>query len=100
MDDQAERPNLSEDAAIVIALAETALPFAGSRADETERWVRIMRLHGEVGCALQALGVPDGPLETGAREPSARPFRLTRRAREVVDGVSVRARDGRSHVAP
>jgi hypothetical protein len=57
-------PPVSQDAAIVLALASTAIPFASGEQDEAERWLRVMRLHGKVGSALQALGVPEGPLET------------------------------------
>ena len=63
------QPPLSQDAAIVLALADTAIPFAASREDEAERWVRLMRLHGHVGGALQALGVGEAPLETVAHKP-------------------------------
>jgi hypothetical protein len=44
-------------------MASTAIPFARSREEEAERWLRILRLHGEAGAALQALGVSEGPLE-------------------------------------
>ena len=69
-----EQPKLafSQDAAIVLALAETAIPFASTHEDEAERWVRVLRLHGQVGGALQALGVGEGPLETIAHPPTAR----------------------------
>ena len=63
---------LSQDAAIVLALAETAIPFASTREDEAERWVRVLRLHGQVGGALQGLGVGEAPLETIAQEPVAK----------------------------
>jgi hypothetical protein len=53
---------LSQDAALVIALAGTAIPFAHSAEDEAERWLRTMRLQGEVGKLLQALGVGEAPL--------------------------------------
>ena len=53
---------LSQDAALVIALAGTAIPFAHSAGDEAERWLRAMRLQGEVGKLLQALGVGEAPL--------------------------------------
>jgi hypothetical protein len=43
------------------------MPFARTPQAEAERWLRILRRHGEAGAALQALGVSDGPL----REPSA-----------------------------
>ena len=61
---------LSQDAALVVALAGTAMPFAHSAEDEAERWLRALRLHGQVGAALQALGVGESPLMTGlGREP-------------------------------
>jgi hypothetical protein len=63
---------LSQDAGIVLALAETAIPFASTREDEAERWVRLLRLHGQVGRALQALGVGEAPLETTAQPESSR----------------------------
>ena len=58
---------LSQDAAIVLGLAGTAMSFAHSREDEAERWLRVLRMHGRVGEALQALGVPEAPLMTFAR---------------------------------
>ena len=60
---------ISQDAAIVLALADTAVPFASSLEDEAERWVRVMRMHGQVGAALQGLGVGEAPLETPAAGP-------------------------------
>lgn len=51
------------DAALVLGMASTAIPFARSRASEAERWLRILRLHGEAATALQALGVSEAPLE-------------------------------------
>jgi hypothetical protein len=57
---------LSQDAALVVALAGTAMPFAHSAEDEAERWLRALRLHGQVGAALQALGVGESPLMTGS----------------------------------
>jgi len=60
---------LSQDAAIVLAVAQTAMSFAVSHREEAERWLRLLRMHGEVGAALQSLGVGEAPLEppsTGA----------------------------------
>lgn len=63
------QPELSEDAAVVAALAGTAMSFSHSAEDQAERWLRALRLHGEVGTALQALGVGENPLaRDGAAE--------------------------------
>jgi hypothetical protein len=62
---------LSEDAAIVLALAGTAIRFADSRQSEAEHWLRILRMHGEVGAAMQGLGVGEKPLQGSAEEPQA-----------------------------
>jgi hypothetical protein len=63
----AGKMKLSQDAAIVLALAATAMDFAHSRVDEAERWLRVLRMHGLVGEALQGLGVSEAPLMTHAR---------------------------------
>jgi hypothetical protein len=55
-------PTLAPDAALVLGIAATAIPFARTPEDEAERWLRLLRLHGEVGVALQALGVSEGSL--------------------------------------
>ena len=62
---------MSSDAAITLALAETLVPVASSRADEAERWLRIMREYGNVGDALEQLGMASGEFST----PSAQPRR-------------------------
>jgi hypothetical protein len=68
------RPALAPDAAMVLGIASTAMPFAGSREEEAERWLRLLRLHGEVGIALQALGVSEMalPQPAGGGAPSER----------------------------
>jgi ATP-dependent Clp protease ATP-binding subunit ClpA len=58
------RPLLSPDAAMVLGIAGTAMPFARTPEAEAERWLWVLRLHGEVGAVLQALGVGEAPLET------------------------------------
>ena len=65
MDEHVRLP-LSQDAALVAALAGTAMAFAHSTEDQAERWLRALRLHGQVGAALQALGVGEAPLMTRA----------------------------------
>jgi hypothetical protein len=80
---------LSQDAAIVLGLAGTAMSFAHSREDEAERWLRVLRMHGRVGEALQALGVPEAPLMTYARPvptPDAAPS-----SGDTVDAICRRA---------
>jgi anti-sigma B factor antagonist len=56
------RAALSPDGALVVGLVATAIPFADSRAAEAERWLRVLRLHGEAGRALTALGLGEAPL--------------------------------------
>jgi hypothetical protein len=55
-------PVLAPDAAIILGIASTAMPFARTPEAEVERWLRVLRLHGQVGIALQALGVSEGTL--------------------------------------
>ena len=75
--EQTEHMPLSDDAALVTALAGTAMPFSHCAEDEAERWLRALRLHGQVGSALQALGVGEAPLETipgeACEEPGSTP---------------------------
>jgi hypothetical protein len=76
----------------VVALAGTAMPFAHSAEDEAERWLRVLRIHGRVGTALQALGVGEAPLvgggEAGGTPPHGPdiPDEVTRRATEFAAG--------------
>src|SRR5436305_8278185 len=86
-------PILSQDAAIVLALADTAVPFACSIEDEAERWVRVLRLHGQVGRALQALGVGEAPLETAAQPRAVRLLRRRANGENVVEIIADRARE-------
>ena len=91
-------PTLAPDAAIVLGIASTAMPFARTPEDEAERWLRVLRLHGEVGVALQALGVSEGSLaaheQSARRRHAQRPAERERRARRGRAGQ--RARRARS----
>ena len=91
---------LSQDAALVVALAGTAIPFAHSAEDEAERWLRAMRLHGQVGAILQALGVGEAPLMTGSETDHSNGHGTPNLGPDVLDDVTegatefAEARDG------
>jgi hypothetical protein len=82
---------LSQDAALVVALAGTAIPFAHSAEDEAERWLRAMRLQGQVGSTLQALGVGEAPLMTGSDPQSEVQQGTPNLGPDVLDDVTARA---------
>jgi hypothetical protein len=84
---------LSQDAALVVALAGTAIPFAHSAEDEAERWLRAMRLHGQVGSTLQALGVGESPLMTGSDHDHSGGHGTPNLGPDVLDDVTCRAAD-------
>jgi hypothetical protein len=54
---------LAPDAAMALGIASTAMPFARTPEADAERWLRILRLYGASGVALQALGVGEGRLQ-------------------------------------
>ena len=58
---------LAPDAAMALGIAATAMPFARGRCDGVLRWLRILRLYGDSGVALQALGLGEAQLD-GAPE--------------------------------
>ena len=82
---------LSQDAALVVALAGTAIPFAHSAEDEAERWLRAMRLHGQVGSILQALGVGEAPLMTGSEHEHSEGHGTPNLGPDVLEHVTERA---------
>jgi hypothetical protein len=111
-----DSPTVAPDAAIVLGIASTAMPFARTPEAEVERWLRILRVHGEAGAALQEIGVSEGRLpESGAdverwaqsARGSAPRVKLSLPAGErpdpvervVNEAVEIAARRGRSEVA-
>ncbi len=48
---------------MALGIASTAMPFARTPEAILERWLRILRLSGDAGVALQALGVGEGRVE-------------------------------------
>ena len=75
----------------MVALVGTAIPFAHSQEDEAERWLRAMRLHGQVGNTLQALGVGEAPLMTGGAHDQAEGHETPPLGAGVLDNVTDRA---------
>jgi hypothetical protein len=68
-----QRPTLAPDAAMVLGIAATAIPFARTPEEEAERWLRVLRLHGEVGHVLQAIGVSEDVISVSHRNGHADP---------------------------
>jgi hypothetical protein len=84
-------PALAPDAAMALGIASTAMPFARTPEAEVERWLRVLRLHGQVGIALQALGVSEVPLPGGEQAASSRPGKLPVGERDAVVPVTENA---------
>jgi hypothetical protein len=112
-----DSPIVAPDAAIVLGIASTAMPFARTPEAEVERWLRILRVHGEAGAALQALGVSEGRLPESGNDADVERWAQSARGSEprvkvslptgerpdpverVVDeAVEIAARRGRSDV--
>jgi hypothetical protein len=90
----ASPPTLAPDAAMVLGIAATAIPFARTPEDEAERWLRLLRLHGEVGAALQALGVSEDSIREHAEHvdrAESRPLDADAENRDVIARVGERA---------
>ena len=71
-------PPLTADAAVMLGIASTAMPFAQSEEDEVERWLRLLRHHGEAGVVLASLGLsearlPDAGPEVDVKEHAGGP---------------------------
>jgi hypothetical protein len=84
-------PTLSRDAAMVLGLAGTALPFARTREDEIERWLRLLRLHGDVAASLQSVGIGETPLQRAHKPVSSPGLAREPNGTDAVDLVTRRA---------
>lgn len=83
---------VAPDAAVALGLASTAMPFARTPAAQAERWLRVLRLHGDAGAALQAVGVGEGPLHAPAEEATASSQATRGDDRDMVGQVTAYAR--------
>ena len=99
---------LAPEAAMALGFASTAMPFARTAEAEVERWLRILRMHGEAGAALQAIGVSEGRLvepspdlvsTAGAERVEASDERADPIARVSDEAVEIAARRGSAGVA-
>lgn len=89
-------PTLAPDAAMALGIASTAMPFARTPEDQAERWLRVLRLHGDAGVALQALGVSEESLS--AVDEQGRPVAGTGGTGAEPDAVE-RIADGATQIA-
>jgi anti-sigma B factor antagonist len=65
--------SLTPDAAIVLGIAASAMPFARSSAEQAERWLRILCRYGDSAVVLAALGITDElPDAAGERAEGAK----------------------------
>ncbi|MHB8491583.1 MAG: hypothetical protein ACYDA6_05120 [Solirubrobacteraceae bacterium] len=102
-------PMLSREAAMVLGLAGTAVPFAACPEEEAERWLRVLRLHGDVSSSLQAAGIGEVPImatdgsarEAASREAAAASGQANPRERDAkqvvkeVTALATRSAEGR-----
>jgi anti-sigma B factor antagonist len=87
--DSATATPLTIDAALMLGIASTAMPFAQSPEDEAERWLRVLRGHGEAAVVLASLGVSEAPIrELGRHEHGDQ---LTRHDPDVIATVTEHA---------
>jgi hypothetical protein len=70
------------------------MPFSDSPEAEVERWLRVLRLHGQAGRVLQAIGIGETPLRPDTTPPTRHHHR--RSGDHVVDLVSAAAADSAS----
>ncbi len=69
-------PPLTADAALMLGIASTAMPFAQSEEHQVERWLRVLRRHGEAGAVLASLGVSEARLGEPEHEAEDEPAHM------------------------
>jgi hypothetical protein len=89
-------PTMVPDAAMALGIASTAMPFARTPEDQAERWLRVLRLHGDAAVALQALGISEEPLR--ALDGDDRPAPQANATGSQPDAVD-RIADGATQIA-
>jgi hypothetical protein len=82
---------LSEDAATVVGLVSTAMPFAAGPVDQVERWLKVLSRNGDAGFVLDAAGI--GDRSSVDMEPASAPAASTSLEPDVdpVDAVTTYA---------
>jgi len=84
-----ETPPLTADAALMLGIVSTAMPFAQSAEDQAERWLRVLRHHGEAGALLASLGMSEAPV--GEPDHEDRPVHYALGDSDAVATVTERA---------
>ncbi|HWD64984.1 MAG TPA: STAS domain-containing protein [Solirubrobacteraceae bacterium] len=87
----AEPCELSEDAAAVVGLVSTAMPFAGGPADQVERWLKALSRNGDAGFVLGAAGVADQTAGDPQPESNAAPSSALPPEADPVDAITAYA---------
>jgi anti-sigma B factor antagonist len=93
-EDGVSGPPLDRTAGLVLGLAGTAMPFAGSADEQAERWLRLLRSYGTAALVLASLGIGECQVDGGS-ESTHVPSDQSNDAAEQVAEQAVRAAAGR-----